>query len=65
MRPEGPFTSPWTTGDWYLVSTLTGNDIVYSVVQNGSQPREGTLFPSYKNARMFLRENGFLPKERK
>lgn len=57
--PEGPYHSPWTTGDWYLVSTLRNDEVAYAVVRNGQQAHEGTLFLTHRDARTYLRDNGF------
>jgi len=59
MVPEGPYRSQWTTGDWFLVSTVQADAICFSVVKNGRQPHEGTLFPKTRAARAFLKDNGF------
>jgi len=63
VKPQGPYTSPWTTGDWFLVSTVQANEVCYSVVQNGRQPREGTIVPTIHVARSFLKDNGFTLRE--
>lgn len=63
MTPAGPYRSLWTTGDWFLVSTVQGGEICYSVVQNGLQAHEGTVFSTLRASHTFLKENGFtLPK---
>lgn len=59
MKPEGPYQSPWTTGDWFLVSTIQGAQVCYSVVQNGHQAHEGTIFTTVHTAHTFLKDNGF------
>jgi hypothetical protein len=59
MAPEGPYRSPWAPGDWYLISTLKARDQVYVVVLNGRPATEGTEFPNLRDARDFLRDNGF------
>lgn len=57
--PQGPFVSEGTVGDFYLARTVIRNHIVFSVVENGKQPWEGTIFPRLQLARDYLKANGF------
>ena len=68
MVPIGPYTSSWTSKDFYLVSTIRSRDVIYAVVANGEQTNEATVItPSKREALAWLKDNGFslrlLPKE--
>lgn len=50
---------PDNVGEFFLVRTVIRNHIVFSVVENGKQAWEGTIFPRLQNAKTYLEENGF------
>jgi hypothetical protein len=62
MTPIGPYISPWTTTDHYIVSFWNGS-VTYSVVPNGVQANEGIKCLSLRAAYSFLSDNGFVLKE--
>lgn len=59
MTPIGPYTSPWTTLPHYIVSTVHNNQSVVSIVPNGVQAKDGTICPSLKEAKQYMKYNGF------
>lgn len=59
MTPEGPYRSKWTSGDFFLTSDVKAGEIVYIFVYNGKQKNEGIEFPSIRDARQYIRDNGF------
>lgn len=63
MKPQGPYISPWTTKQHWLISSVLHNCIIFAVVQNGQQAREGTIFPTLRDGKTFLRDNGFTLKQ--
>lgn len=63
--PEGPYTSPTTTGNWYLVETVHNGQHVWSVVRDGQQPNQGLISPTRRDALAWLRDNGYVKKEAK
>lgn len=61
--PEGPYTSPWTTSGYYLITTIRNNDVVFAVVPNGTQPHDAeNIFLTLREARQWLKDNGFTKK---
>ena len=59
MVPDGPYRSKWTSGDYYLISAVKSGETIYAVVRNGQQAREGVEFEKIRDARTYLRDNGF------
>lgn len=51
------YVSVWCTKPHYLVQWLTGP----VVVVDGVQPINGLRFPTMREARDWLRDNGFVP----
>lgn len=64
MNPFGPYRSPWSESSAYIVKTIAHTAIVYSVVHNGQQPGDGLLFGRLRDAKSWLRENGYLASNR-
>lgn len=66
-QPEGPYQSPWSANSHYLVHVpedMVRNGgrkdvIVWVVVQNNQQPRDGHVFPDKREATAWLKDNGF------
>lgn len=59
MGPEGPYISPWCASPHYIVSDVRHGQICSVVVPNGVQRSEGTPFPTAREARAWLKDNGF------
>jgi len=59
MTPEGPYVSPWCNLPHFIVPDVRGKDIVSTVVPNGVQRYDGTPFPNMREARQWLKDNGF------
>lgn len=56
----GPFQSPWTTGDWFMVRDVRHGAAVTVVVRNGQQRHESDLaFATKREARAWLADNGY------
>jgi len=63
MAPQGPYISPWTKEEYYIISSVVGQDIVYVFVANGKQASEGMRFPDMKAVCSYISDNGFNRKE--
>ena len=55
MKPKGPYTSIFTTGEYYIIKTT----LDYRVVRNGEQPTTGLAFVPLRDAYSYLKDNGF------
>jgi hypothetical protein len=59
MMPEGPYISPWCSQPHFIASDVRCGDYCYTVVPDGVQRHNGLHFPSLREARQWLRDNGF------
>lgn len=60
MTPKGPYVSPWTVSGHYLIAVKRNGKEAYAVLPNYMQPRDATLiFPTIREARRWLKDNGF------
>jgi hypothetical protein len=58
--PEGPYTSIYTSAEFFIVRTNRG----FSIVKNEEQSNMGTPFPTLRDAREWMKENGFSIKKK-
>ena len=64
---EGPYRSQWSSQPVFLIRTAQDliqsggnpNQEAWAVVQNNQQPRDGHHFPTERDARAWLRDNGY------
>lgn len=56
-----PYKSIWTDKVHYLIKCIIRNNIQFALVPNGNQPDTGILFPNIKEAKEYIKENGFSP----
>lgn len=59
----GPYIGTWSSGEWFIVRDVRNNVEIAVVVQNGKQRSEGQVFPSKRDAKLWMKENGFILKE--
>ena len=59
MTPIGPFVNLWCEKKHFIVSTVINNQIVCSIVPNGVQAKDGLICPGIKEAKQWLKDNGF------
>lgn len=60
-KMRGPWRSPWSTGDWYLVTDLRYSQVVWVAVQNGCQRDEFPAHATRRDAIAWLKDNGYQP----
>ncbi len=61
MLPEGPYRNDagYSTGDWYILHTLRRGEKTTVIVRDGQQPHEGVESGSVRDARAWMKDNGF------
>ncbi len=60
MTPIGPFASPWTKADFFIVSEFRHGQEIILTVPNGAQRSEGMPHASLRDAKQWLKDNGFV-----
>lgn len=49
-----------SSGKWFIVPDLYKGDIVQVIVKNGQQRSEGIRTPSVRDAKAWMKDNGFV-----
>lgn len=60
MTPQGPYSSPWSTGKWWLIKTQRHGETVLAFVKDGVQPTDAQLiFCKKADATAWISDNGY------
>lgn len=59
MTPIGPYVSPFADKSAWIIKTGRG----IGVVVDGEQPSSSTMHPTMADAKKWLVDNGYAPKE--